>query len=387
MEFDIRNHTIFLMLHGSNAYGMATPESDIDLKGIIIPPKEYFLGFAKQFEQYQSTYPLVVDELKLLETLTNRQVLSDEKMDCSIYDIRKLFTLCAKNNPNIIEILFADDKFTLHKHPVMNKLMENRDLFLSTRANFSFRGYAFSQLKKINRHRRWLLSPVEIRPQRKDFNLPLRTVIPTNQLLAAESLIKKKVDDWLFQEEMSPELLLEVRATTINTFVELFSGLKMSSITDKYDEFDENVLANSAGRLLGYDDNFLELLDRERKYKSSLKEYRSYQAWKKNRNPIRAKTEAVCGYDTKNAAHLVRLMKMAKEIIEFGKVNVYRDDAEELLEIRNGHKSYEEIVEWAGKQDKIIQDIYDSGKSPLPKKPNVNKLNNLCVEIVEEFNV
>ncbi len=44
-------HTVFLTKHGSHAYGTNTPSSDLDLRGIAIPPKEYLLGFNKSFEQ------------------------------------------------------------------------------------------------------------------------------------------------------------------------------------------------------------------------------------------------------------------------------------------------------------------------------------------------
>ena len=50
MEFNLAEHTILLVLHGSHAYGMARPESDVDLRGIAIPPPEYFHGYLKHFE-------------------------------------------------------------------------------------------------------------------------------------------------------------------------------------------------------------------------------------------------------------------------------------------------------------------------------------------------
>lgn len=56
------------------------------------------------------------------------------------------------------------------------------------------------------------------------------------------------------------------------------------------------------GRGLGFDDNFLELLDRERKYKSALNHWESFKSWERNRNPARAANEAKFGYDTKHAS-------------------------------------------------------------------------------------
>jgi len=263
-------------------------------------------------------------------------------------------------------------------------ILENRDLFLSQNANFRFRGYAFAQLKRIRRHRQWLLYPIEKKPTRADFDLPEHTVVPADQLQAAESLISKLVDEWIFeQEEMTPELLLAVREKTRKTFVEAFSGFSIG-ITDNYGDLDRSALSNSAGRLLGYSDNFLELLDRERKYKSAIKGYKQFKEWEKNRNPTRAELERKFLFDTKHASHLVRLLKMAKEILTERKVIVCRPDADELLAIRNGSWDYDTLISWAENQDKEIQGFYNSGKSVLPKKPNIKKLDALCVKLVEK---
>lgn len=386
MKFDIQNHTVFLTLHGSHAYGMARPESDIDLKGIAIPPIGYFMGFNSRFEQYESEFPFNKEQKEKLASLVKRKLHPNEKMDSTIYDVRKFFHLAAQCNPNIIEVLFTDEDIHLISHPVMREILSARDLFISTRANFRFRGYAFSQLKRIKRHRKWLLNPPQKKPEREDYGLPLRTVIGADQLLAAESLIKKKVDEWVFEnEEMHPELLSAVRNKTTESFKEIFSGMGITNVVNEFEEFDRDTLSSAAGKLLGYSDNFLDLLDRERRYKSAITAYKQYKNWEKSRNPARAELEKKYGYDTKHASHLVRLMRMAEEIITNGTVNVCRNDAKELLEVRNGAWSYDSLIEWAENQDEKIQNIYDSGVSPLPKKPNMNKLDQLCIKVVEMF--
>lgn len=384
MNFDITKRTYYITLHGSHAYGMSRPESDIDLKGIAIPPREYFLGFQKNFEQFEGNYPFEASVKSRLEGLVKRSIPANEKMDSCIYDIRKFFHLASLCNPNIIEVLFTDEGTHLLRNKLLEPLFENRNLFLSTKANFSFRGYGFSQLKRINLHRRWLLNPPTKKPERKDFDLPERTLVPADQLLAAESMIAKRVGEWMFeQDEMSPELLNSVRSKTIESFVDVFNGLGITDIV-KDGKLDTNTLSNAAGRLLGFSDNFLVLLEKERRYKSSMNEYRSYEKWKAERNPKRAAMEAESGFDRKHASHLVRLMRCGEEIIRFGKVQVKRPDAEELLAIRNGAWTYDELVDWAEKKDKEIQEFYDSGKSPLPKRVDVEKLNSLCISIVEK---
>ena len=53
------------------------------------------------------------------------------------------------------------------------------------------------------------------------------------------------------------------------------------------------------------------------------------------------------GYDTKNAMHLVRVLRSGLEILQTGHLQVRRPDAEELLTIRNGAWSQQEVVTYA----------------------------------------
>jgi hypothetical protein len=127
----VSQRTIFLTRAGSHAYGMATPESDLDIRGVLIPPKEYFLGFAHRIEQVESNDP-----------------------DLIIYDIRKFFALAAACNPSIIELLWTAEEDHLLVTPLGRRLLEHRSLFLSRRAKQTFSGYAVAQMKRIKTHRR-----------------------------------------------------------------------------------------------------------------------------------------------------------------------------------------------------------------------------------------
>jgi len=43
------SRTIFATVHGSQAYGTNTPESDIDIKGLSVPPKRVLLWLYEEF--------------------------------------------------------------------------------------------------------------------------------------------------------------------------------------------------------------------------------------------------------------------------------------------------------------------------------------------------
>jgi hypothetical protein len=121
-------------------------------------------------------------------------------------------------------------------------------------------------------------------------------------------------------------------------------------------------------------------MELERAYNNARNEWKQYLNWQKNRNPDRAELEAKFGYDTKHAMHLVRLMRMGLEIVSTGKVYVKRPDAAELLEIRAGAWSYEQLIEFAQDMEKKIEEA--SATSPLPVAPNREWLDEVCSGII-----
>ena len=131
---------------GSVAYGVATDLSDVDLYGFSIPSKEmvfphligYVEGFGTKrtkFEQYQQHH--IVDQ----ET--------KKEYDITIYNIVKYFNLCMANNPNLIDSLFVPRRCVLFSTPISEYLRENRHKFLHAGCWHKFKGYAYSQMHKM----------------------------------------------------------------------------------------------------------------------------------------------------------------------------------------------------------------------------------------------
>jgi hypothetical protein len=80
--------------------------------------------------------------------------------------------------------------------------------------------------------------------------------------------------------------------------------------------------------------------------------------------------------------HLVRLLRMAVEIARTGEVIVKRSDREDLLGIRAGRMSYDDLVDHA---ERLSDDVKRAAEaSPLPEAPDEDALDALCVSIVEE---
>lgn len=301
----VEEDLVFMTLAGSHMYGMATPQSDIDKRGVCIPPRNVVMGFAKKFDQ---------------------KVFSTE--DTVVYSLTKFMSLAATCNPNIIELLYAPEDAIITKHPVWLKLLERREEFLSAKVYHTFTGYALSQLKRARTHRAWLLNPPTHKPTREEFGL----------------------------------------STTGAGVRELSKGIDMVKI----------------------DPDVVKVIEREKRYKAALNVWDQYQTWKKNRNPARSELEAKYGYDTKHASHLVRLLRMGKEILTKGTLTVKRPDAEELLAIRRlairrGVWNYDELMDHVMSLQGELDKIYKEQSYVVPKTADVNALSDFCVELHEHY--
>lgn len=87
------------------------------------------------------------------------------------------------------------------------------------------------------------------------------------------------------------------------------------------------------------------------------------------------------GYDTKNAAHLIRLLRMGIEFLTDGELHVLRSDASQLLEIKKGFWTLEQVKDESSRLFGLAEQAYINSK--LPNKPNPSKINNLSMAIIE----
>lgn len=249
-------------------------------------------------------------------------------VDSVIYSLDKFVHLASDCNPNIIEVLHVSDSDILKIDSFGEELREIKDDFLSKKAKFTFSGYATAQLKRIKTHRSWLMDPPKLSPERKDFGLSETSKVSQSELGVFDASIK--------------------------------SGIEI--------ELPKDVML---------------LFNREKQYQVAKAHWDQYQTWVKSRNPARAELEAKFGYDTKHACHLVRLMRMCKEILITGKVLVKRPDRDELLSIRAGNWTYDQIIEHAESIDSECEELYKT--STLRKEPDRIMLDNKLVDMTDRY--
>lgn len=299
--FDVDQHTLFVTLAGSHAHGTARLDSDVDLRGVCAAPLRSRLSLFHTFEQRERqldeqawTAPLWQRvRARLLAHPSASQAL-DTKTESVVFELAKLVRLCAEANPNALEILFAAPEDWMHETDRWQKLYARRSLFLTRKVQQTYLGYGLSQLKRIQTHRSWLLHPPAAKPTRPDFGLPEQGTFSADDRARLSSLLEANAQG---PSALPPAVLVT--------------------------------------------------LDAEKRYLAALKHWQSYETWKARRNPGRAELERRHGYDTKHAAHLVRLMRMGLEVLKHQTLRVRRPDAEELRSIRDGALTYDHLLSLA----------------------------------------
>ena len=347
---DLSTGSLLLLdcISGSRAYGLNTPQSDTDLKGVFLLPKAAYYG------------------------LNYTEQVNNETNDEVYYELKRFVQLLTNSNPNILELLATPEDCIRYRHPIMDLLRP--ELFLSKLCKQAFAGYAQTQIKKARGLNKKVLSPIE--RERKSI-LDFCFVV---QGQGGESLTR-----WLHARG----------------FLQEHCGLvKIDHMRDVYTLFHNSQLSDGylAGISSGPSANDVSLSSVEKGllpvailsfnkdgYSRYCKDYNEYWEWVEKRNEIRYENTLEHGknYDAKNMMHTFRLLNMAEEIALEGKVNVRRHDRAFLLHIRSGAYAYEELVQMANEKIQSIDELY--ARSGLPDEPDVAAAEQILVAMREEL--
>lgn len=240
----IPDDLIFLGYRGSIAHNMYIPNTDPnsiddkDIMGVFLAKPDHYIGMDKEKETREKWY---------------------NEWDCVYYELKKIISLLSKGNPNVLSLLWLDDRYVLHTSDEWEYLKSIRESFACKNVYHSFIGYSRGQLKRMTHFK-----------------------------------------------------------------FEGYMGEKRKALVEKY------------------------------------------------------------GYDCKNAAHLIRLLRMGIEFLTEGYLYVERKhDAKQLLEIKNGEWSLDNVKKEADKLFKLCEYAYI--RSPLPPKPDFDTINKVCMNILKGY--
>lgn len=306
---DLKSQHLILLecISGSKAYNLATKNSDTDIRGIFYLPKTEFYGF-----DYQSQ-------------------VSNETNDIVYYEIGRFFELLLKNNPSCLELLATPDEFILYKSPLLNEL--NYNDFITSEVEKTFVGYALSQIKKAKGLNKKFLNPIEkVRKTVLDFCY----IIDENKTI---SFI-----DWIDSNSYKQEFCGLSKINHLKDLFALFYNEKLNYKGIVKDKNNDDIRLSEIPRS---ETSIAYFIFQKDEYSSYCKQYQEYWEWMSLRNEDRYTTNIAHekNYDSKNMMHTIRLLKVAKELLETGNLNVKRtEDRDELLAIKNGDFTYEEIM-------------------------------------------
>jgi len=123
-KHNLFDRVIFRCVIGSRAYGLDDENSDIDRRGIYLPPAQLqwsLFGVPEQLE-------------------------NDETQE-AYWELQKFIVLALKANPNVLECLYTPIVETVT--PLAQELLDMKTMFLSRMVYQTYNGYVMSQFKKM----------------------------------------------------------------------------------------------------------------------------------------------------------------------------------------------------------------------------------------------
>lgn len=123
-DHDLYAHVVYRCVVGSRAYGLQNDASDVDLRGVYLPPAELHWSLYGVPEQ-----------------------LENPAAEECYWEMQKFLGLALKANPNILECLYTP--LVQHAAPVMQELLAERHRVLSRMVYQTFNGYVLSQFKRL----------------------------------------------------------------------------------------------------------------------------------------------------------------------------------------------------------------------------------------------
>ena len=387
-EIEDKGLLIYKYIRGSHAYGLNLPTSDVDEGGVYIEPIDSLLGLGYDYQDQ----------------------INDDTNDTTWYSLRKFLNLLMNGNPNILEALFVDDKFVLYEHPIMTEIKKHRHMFLTKNCFSSFIGYSKSQIKKARGLNKKIVNPVTEKKDVLDFCYTFKE--------QGSQSMKEFLKKHGFNQKYCGLVNIPNMKDTYGVYYDFAAHLKFETNVDNNVKIITWIHKEFGG------DYFMPILNRRKTnnffgysgivhpdgksnevrlssipkgetpicfmtynkdgYESHCKKYTEYQDWVEKRNPERYIENKEKDYDRKNVAHCVRLIHMGIELAKTGQFNVDRTniDRDFILDIRQGNKTYDEVMAYVEDITKEMEN--EMMNSKLPDNVDREFVNDMLLNIRKE---
>ena len=311
----LKDRMVFLCLGGSHAYGTNVEGSDVDLRGCALNSPSDILG------------------------LSNFEQVREDHLDTTIFSFNKLIPLLYGCNPNIIEMLGCKLEHYLYMSDVGVSMLLNRKMFLSQRAAYTFGGYAFSQLRRLEN----AIARDKLSQDKKEVHI--------------RNSIDKVITN--FNKEERPSSSVSYHLEVDDGVHENFEKETFITVDLRhYPVRDLKALINDINNVI-------------RDYENDL------HGRNKKKDDLHL---------NKHAVHLVRLYLMCIDILEKEEIVTYREkDHDLLMDIRNGKYQHED-----GTFDNAFFDMVDDlskkmdyakANTSLPRSPDMKKIEEFVMDV------
>lgn len=316
MEYNVK--ILLAFVRGSQMYGTATANSDVDIT----------------FVYRQDTKDILKGNYKEQITVGGNDIVG--------YEIERFLNLLSVNNPNMLESLDIPADCMIYKHSSMDIVL-NQEIWLSRLIENSILGYANSQIKKATGLEKNMNNP---QPRERKSILEFCYVVQDGNTVPFLDFFevydyyhegKSDYNKWgLVKMDNGKQLY----ALYPNSKDEFYRGLvKEDSVNLRISNVENTEFEKTSYTFVYNLDGF----------EVHCKQHKAYWEWVDERNPERHLTNQSHGknYDSKNMMHLYRLLNMAYKISQGGLLQVRDDNVSELMRIRKGEIEYDVLIEQA----------------------------------------
>lgn len=242
-----------------------------------------------------------------------------DAVDRKLHEYRKFIILAMQNNPNILNALFVDDKNIVFENDYGRNLLDNAHLFPHKGAHHRFVGYADAQRHKMR-----------IKPEhyaKLEKGLEVLEAADDNKVMA------------------------ELKETKPFTYQGQGKHIKLGDLN-----FEAGVYVKTA----------------RKKVQARI-----------DRATSRVVLFTKHGYDTKYGSNLIQLLKEGIELMETGRVVMPLAYRQDVLDIKAGKYSAEDLMQWADDLVEEARRAYE--KSELPKNPRTDEIRAFMIQEVKRF--